>query len=319
MSTTRPTAVAGLHGVSKRYGAVTALDDLDLTVRQGEVLALLGPNGAGKTTSVSLLLGLLRPDKGEISLFGMDPGSRAARQRCGVMLQVARMPEAISVREHVELFASYYPRPLPVDETLRLAGLEGLADRHYGKLSGGQQQRLKFALALIGDPEMLFLDEPTVGLDVETRRDFWNAIRARVARGTTVLLTTHYLEEADALADRIVVIDRGTVIAAGSPAEIKARTAGRRIRCVTALPPEAVARLPGVTGVTRHGAALEILAARAEPVVLALLNEDPLLSDLEVGGVGLEQAFLSLTRQAQKEAAQSGMQPRQDGAHGVTP
>ena len=303
MSVTTRQAIARLQGVSKRYGKVQALDGIDLTVHQGEVLALLGPNGAGKTTSVGLLLGLMQPDVGEVSLFGLDPTHHSARARSGAMLQVSRMPEAISVREHVELFSSYYPRPLPVEETLALAGLKDLADRHYGKLSGGQQQRLKFALALCGDPEVLFLDEPTVGLDVETRREFWNAIRARVARGTTVLLTTHYLEEADALADRIVVIDRGTVIAAGSPAEIKARTAGRRIRCITSLAPETVARLPGVTSVTRHGAALEILAARAEPAVFALLKEDPQLSDLEVGGVGLEQAFLTLTRQPQKEAA----------------
>jgi len=302
--TTKPSPiVARLTAVSKRYGAVQALDGLDLEVRRGEVLALLGPNGAGKTTSVALLLGLLRPDTGEASLFGMDPVSRAPRERSGVMLQVSRLPEVISVREHVELFASYYPNPLPVEETLAIAGLDGLADRHYGKLSGGQQQRLKFALALAGDPEILFLDEPTVGLDVEARRDFWNAIRARVARGTTVLLTTHYLEEADALADRIVVIDRGTVIAAGSPAEIKARTAGRRIRCVTALTPERIAQLPGVTSVTRHGAALEILTSRAEAVVFELLKQDPALTDLEVGGVGLEQAFLNLTRETQKEAA----------------
>ena len=318
MSTNRP-VIARLEGVSKRYGSVQALDGLSLDVHQGEALALLGPNGAGKTTSVALLLGLLRPDAGKVSLFGLDPGSRVARERSGAMLQVSRLPEVISVREHLELFASYYPRPMPIDEALALAGLEALADRHYGKLSGGQQQRLKFALALVGDPEVLFLDEPTVGLDVEARRDFWDAIRARVARGTTVLLTTHYLEEADALADRIVVIDHGMVIAAGSPAEIKARTAGRRIRCVTRLAPETVARLPGVTGVARHGAALEIIASRAEAVVRALLEQDPELSDLEVGGIGLEQAFLSLTRQNQKEAAQSGMQPRQEGAYGVTP
>ncbi len=302
MSATRP-VVARLEGVSKRYGSIQALDGVDLSARQGEVLALLGPNGAGKTTSVALLLGLLRPDAGRATLFGMVPGSRAARERSGAMLQISRLPEVISVREHLELFASYYPKPMPVDEVLVLAGLEGLAERHYGKLSGGQQQRLKFALALVGDPDLLFLDEPTVGLDVETRREFWNAIRARVARGTTVLLTTHYLEEADALADRIVVIDRGSIIAAGSPAEIKARTAGRLIRCITRLAPETVARFPGVTTVTRHGAALEILASRAEAVVRALLEKDPELCDLEVGGVGLEQAFLNLTLQNQKEAA----------------
>lgn len=295
--------IARLDGVSKRYGSVTALDCLDLTLHRGEVLALLGPNGAGKTTAVSLLLGLTRPSVGQASLFGMAPAARAARERCGAMLQVSRVPEPLTVREHVTLFSSYYPRPLPVEETLALAGLTRLADRRFGKLSGGEQQRLKFALALCGDPELLFLDEPTVALDVESRRDFWDAIRSRVARGSSVLLTTHYLEEADALADRIVVIDQGKVAAAGTPAEIKSRSAGRRIRCVTRLAPEAVARLPGVKEVTRVGAALEILALQAEPVVLALLNQDPSLSDLEVSGAGLEQAFLTLTRQPQKEAA----------------
>jgi len=311
--------IARFEGVSKNYGAVKALDGLDLEVRRGEVLAVLGPNGAGKTTSVSLLLGLTEPDAGKVTLFDNDPSARAVRERCGVMLQVSRLPEPISVREHVQLFSSYYPRPLPVEETLALAGLTEVADRRYGKLSGGQQQRLKFALALCGDPEVLFLDEPTVALDVETRRQFWDTIRARTARGVSVLLTTHYLEEADALADRVVVIDHGTLIAAGSPAEIKARTAGRRIRCVTRLPAERVARLSGVRDVTRHGAALEILASHAESVVRELLADDPDLSDLEVSGAGLEQAFLALTRQPRKESAQSGVQPRQYGAYGVTP
>jgi ABC-2 type transport system ATP-binding protein len=302
MSDHRP-VIARLKAVSKRYGAVQALDGLDLEVRRGEVLALLGPNGAGKTTSVSLLLGLTRPDAGSVTLFDQDPSARAVRERCGTMLQVSRLPETITVREHIELFSSYYPKPLPVAETLALAGLSEVADRRYGKLSGGQQQRLKFALSLCGDPEVMFLDEPTVALDVEARREFWDAIRKRVAQGTTVLLTTHYLEEADALADRIIVIDNGRVMAAGSPAEIKSRSAGRRIRCVTRLSAEQVARLPGVKDVSHHGAALEILAAQAEPVVLALLNQDPNLSDLEVSGAGLEQAFLALTREPRKEAA----------------
>jgi len=302
MAQDRP-IIARLEGVSKRYGAVQALDGLDLDVRRGEVLAVLGPNGAGKTTSIALLLGLLQPDAGKVTLFDMSPMQRAVRERCGVMLQVSRLPEPITVREHIQLFSSYYPKPLPIEETLVLAGLTEVADRRFGKLSGGQQQRLKFALALCGDPELLFLDEPTAALDVEARRQLWDVIRARVARGTTVLLTTHYLEEADALADRIVVVDHGKLVVAGSPAEIKARSAGRRIRCVTRVSAENVARMAGVKDVSRHGAALEILAARAEPVLRELLSQDPDLSDLEVSGAGLEQAFLALTRQPQKEAA----------------
>ena len=302
MSQDRP-VIARLEAVSKRYGAVQALDGLDLEVRRGELLAVLGPNGAGKTTSIALLLGLVQPDAGKATLFEMAPDARQVRERCGAMLQVSRLPEPLTVREHVTLFSSYYPRPLPVEETLALAGLAEVADRRYGRLSGGQQQRLKFALALCGDPQVLFLDEPTVALDVEARRQLWDVIRERVARGTTVLLTTHYLEEADALADRIVLVDHGKLVAAGSPAEIKAGSSGRRIRCVTCLDAESVARMAGVKEVARHGAALEILASRAEPVLRQLLAQDPGLSDLEVSGVGLEQAFLALTRQPQKEAA----------------
>src|SRR5579872_5628057 len=227
--------VATLTGVTKKYGAVTALQDVSLNVRKGELLAVLGPNGAGKTTAIRLLLGLSTPAAGQVTVFGQNPRHVATRRRVGTMLQISKVPETLKVKEHIDLFSSYYPRPLSRKEVLSAAGLEGFENRLFGKLSGGERQRVLFALALCGDPELLFLDEPTVGLDVEARREFWNVIGARVAAGTTVLLTTHNLEEADALADRIVVVDRGSVIAAGSPAEIKSRTAGRRIHCVTAL------------------------------------------------------------------------------------
>ncbi|HEX2251963.1 MAG TPA: ABC transporter ATP-binding protein [Thermoanaerobaculia bacterium] len=286
---------ARLTRAHKRFGRTVALAGLDLAIRPGEVLALLGPNGAGKTTAVSLLLGLLAPDRGSARLFGRDPRSPAARTRCGAMLQVSRVPETLRVREHVHLVASYYPRPLPVDQTLALAGLQEIAQRPYGELSGGQRQRLMFALALAGGPDLLFLDEPTVGLDLESRRGLWQAIRDLAGRGRTVLLTTHHLEEADALADRIVVLARGRSVAEGTPAAIKARAAGRRIRCVTALAAEDVARLPGVHRAERDGAATEILAAEAEPVVRELLARDPSLADLEVTGARLEEAFLALT------------------------
>ncbi len=296
--------VAELRRAVKRYGAVTALAGIDFAVRPGEVVALLGPNGAGKTTAVQLLLGLVRATEGEARLFGADPRGSAARVRTGAMLQVSKVPETLKVREHVDLVSSYYPRPLPQGEVMAAAGLEGIADRLFGKLSGGQRQRVLFALALCGDPDLLFLDEPTVGLDVEARRAFWTVIGEKARQGRSVLLTTHYLEEADALADRIVMIGRGRVIAEGTPAEIKARVAGRKVRCRTALPLAEVAALPGVRDARREGEMTEIFAGEAERAVLELLRRDPRLSALEVRGADLEEAFLTLTQsQTEEEVA----------------
>jgi ABC-2 type transport system ATP-binding protein len=274
---------------------VVALDGLDLEIRAGELVALLGPNGAGKTTAVNLLLGLARPTAGSARLFGVEPRERAARVRVGAMLQIGKVPETLKVREHLHLVSSYYPRPLPLAETLAAAGLEEVAERLYGRLSGGQRQRLMFGLAICGDPDLLFLDEPTVGLDVEARRALWRQIEARVAAGCAVLLTTHHLEEAEALAHRIVLLSRGRKIAEGTPREIKARVSGRTIRCRTRLAPAEIERLPGVRGVVAHGDEVEILAGEAEPVVRELLSRDLGLSNLEVRGAALEEAFLELT------------------------
>src|SRR5271170_2820361 len=267
--------VASLHLASKNFGEVQALRQVNFAVRAGELVALLGPNGAGKTTAVKLFLGLAKPTTGTVSVFGGDPIHAEVRTRIGAMLQVAKVPETLRVREHIDLFSSYYPNPLCLDETLTLAGLQEIKDREFGELSGGQRQRVLFALALCGNPDILFLDEPTVGLDVESRRVLWEEIRRLVARGKTVLLTTHYLEEADALADRVVVINRGEIIAEGTPSEIKASTAGRRIRCVTSLALEIVRALPGVIEVRRDRDALEIHAAQAEPILRELLMRDP--------------------------------------------
>ncbi len=297
--------IAEMASVRKDYGNVQALRGVDLQVRAGEVLALLGPNGAGKTTSVGLLLGLLKPTAGSVTLFGGDPEGAAAKMRTGAMLQISGVPATLKVREHLELFASYYPAPLPIARALELAGLGEVAERPYGKLSGGQKQRVHFALALVGNPDLLFLDEPTTGMDVGARRAFWQQVRAFIGSGRTVVLTTHYLEEADALADRIVVIDHGRVIAEGAPSDIKSRTAGRRIHAVTRLEPELIRSLPGVVSVERSGAALDILATDAEPVVLEMLQRDGELRDLEVGGAGLEDAFLALTGNG-AEAARAG-------------
>ncbi len=213
--------VAELENVTKNYGAVAALRGISLAIEPGELLAVLGPNGAGKTTAVRILLGLTAQTSGRAAIFGHAPGRHEAKLRRGAMLQVARVPETIRVREHIELFSSYYPKPLKFAETIAAAELGGVEQRLFGELSGGQKQRVLFALAICGNPDLLFLDEPTVGLDVTARRGLWKHIRGFVARGGSVLLTTHYLEEADALANRIAVIDGGQIVAQGTPAEIK--------------------------------------------------------------------------------------------------
>ena len=298
----QPLPVAELRWVKKCYGEVTALDAVNLALRPGQVTALLGPNGAGKTTAVKLLLGLLRADSGSAHLFGGDPTLAEARTRVGAMMQISGVPQSLRVGEHIDLFSSYYPAPLPLAEVLAQTGLAELADRPYGKLSGGEQQRLLFALAICGDPDLLFLDEPTVGLDVESRRAFWEQVRRLVGTGRTVLLTTHYLEEADALADRIVVLSAGRVVADGTPAEIKSQAAAQRIRCLSNLDPEVVAGWPQVRTVRHDQTRLEILTSEPEAVVRRLLDLDPDLSELEVTGAGLEEAFLDLTRAAEPSA-----------------
>ena len=290
--------VAGLDTVTKRYGPILALDALSLTLHPGEVLALLGPNGAGKSTAIRCLLGLTVPTTGTVRVFGHDPRQTATRTRIGAMLQVARIPAVIKVREHIDLFRSYYPRPLPFAEIVRAAQLEGIEERQFGNLSGGQKQRVLFALALAGDPDLIFLDEPTVGMDIEARRGLWAQIRALADRGKTVLLTTHYLEEADALAHRIVVIGKGRIISQGTPAEIKsqaASTTGRRIRCHTTLADAFLLTLPTVTAIARQGTVVTVTAVEAETVLRAMLHADPTLSNLEVSSPALEDAFLELT------------------------
>jgi ABC-2 type transport system ATP-binding protein len=288
--------VASLEGVNKNYGAVRALRGVNFRVRAGEVVALLGPNGAGKTTAVKLLLGLLQPNSGKARVFGGDPVNPENRTRTGAMLQVGRVPETLRVREHIDLFSTYYRNPMPAAEVLAAAGLEKLNDRKFGDLSGGQKQRVLFALAICGNPDLIFLDEPTVGLDVEARRMLWDEIRRMVDRGKTVLLTTHYLQEADALADRVAVINKGEIIAEGTPAEIKAQTAGKRIRCITTLSLGLLRQIPGVTEVKEDREAVEIHAAEAESIVRELLARDARLSGLEVTSAGLEEAFLALTQ-----------------------
>ena len=288
--------LARLHQARKSYGAVRALDGIDLTLRGGELLALLGPNGAGKTTAIGLLLGLLRADAGEVRLFGRDPQALAARRHIGVMLQQAALPVTLRVGELIRLTASYYPSPRSVEESAQLAGVADLLQRPYGKLSGGQQRRVQFALALCGRPRLLFLDEPTVGLDLEARQAVWRAIRHLVAEGNSVVLTTHYLEEAEALADRVVVLARGRVVSEGSVDALRARIARKRVWCTTSLAPAQLATWAEVDAVDVDGARLVLATEQVEALLRRLLAADAQLSGVEVRAAGLAEAFTELTR-----------------------
>jgi ABC-2 type transport system ATP-binding protein len=297
--------VASLAGAVKRYGNLTALDGLDLMLHRGELLALLGPNGAGKSTAIGLLLGLMRPDAGRVELFGREPQHIDARRRVGVMLQSAMLPTTLSVRELLRLTMSYYPSPRSLQESAELAGVTDLLDRHYGKLSGGQQRRVQFALALCGRPELLFLDEPTVGMDIDARQKLWVAIRRLVAEGCAVVLTTHYLEEAEALAQRVVVLAKGRVLSDGSVDALRARVPLTRIRCLSDLDAATIATWPHVASATQEDGYLQIRTDAPEQVLRRLLDADLHLSALEVIRAGLAEAFTELTRDAtlEQEAA----------------
>jgi ABC-2 type transport system ATP-binding protein len=286
-------------------------------LRAGEVLGLLGPNGAGKSTAVRLLMGLSTPTGGQVSIFGRNPRLAANRLRTGVMLQVGRAPDNLKVREHIEIFRGYYPQPMPRADLIQAAGLQGLENRLFGELSGGQKQRVLFALALAGDPDLVFLDEPTVGLDIEARRGMWAQIRALAQRGKTVLLTTHYLEEADALSNRIAVIAKGCLVCEGTPAEVKAMGASRVlsseadatgdvqraapavavriIRCVTTLAAEKLLQMPGVSHVEMVDARTVITSSAPEATLREMLALDAQLHSLDVQSPALEDAFLALT------------------------
>ncbi len=296
-------AVAELRSVTKRRGAVVALQAVDLAFAPGEVTALLGPNGAGKSTMVALLSGHLTPDAGSVSLFGGDPRRAEVRARLGVMLQEAGMPRGLSVAEQLDLFRGYYPTPRPRAEAIALAGLEGLERRRCAALSGGQQRRLQFAMAVCGRPDLLMLDEPSTAMDVEARRALWTAVRAEAGRGAAVLLTTHHLEEAEALADRIVVLDRGRVIADGPTSAIKAQAAASAVRCRTRLGDMELLQLPGVVSITREGGRVALLTRAPQDTVRELLARDPGLDDLSLSGASLEDAFTRLVADAAAQQA----------------
>lgn len=297
-----PCHVATLSRVSKQRGGRPVIANLSLAIRAGEVTALLGANGAGKTTTVGLLTGHLEADSGEALLFGLAPRALAARARMGVMMQSAGLPEQLKVGEVIAQFAGYYSRPRPVAELLSVAGLADLATRRCDALSGGQARRVQFACAIAGRPDLLVLDEPSVGLDAEARRSLWAVVRAEAEAGTAVLLTTHHLEEADALADRILVIADGRIIADAAPAAIKAAVAGASVRCRTRLADADLLALPAVRTVRRSGAEALLLSSDAVATTRALLAADQQLDDLSIAAASLEDAVADLTSNL-KEAA----------------
>ena len=290
-------ALARLSGAKKRYGATVALDGLDLDIRPGELLALLGPNGAGKTTAIGILLGLQEPDAGEARLFGRSPHDLAARRGVGVMMQEVMLPDALRVGDLISQVRAYYPDPLSFDEAVALAGVEKLVRRPYVKLSGGQKRQVQFALAICGRPRLLFLDEPTTGLDVTARETMWATLRRLVKDGAAIVLTTHYIEEAEALADRVVVMAKGRRIAGGTVSEIRSLVVRKRIDCVTAVALSAIEAWPEVIAATREGERTAITANDAEAVVRRLLAADRKLTDLEVRRAGLAEAFAELTQE----------------------
>jgi ABC-2 type transport system ATP-binding protein len=284
------------RGLTKSFGAVRAVRELDLTLQRGTSVALLGPNGAGKTTTIDMLIGLTKPDAGTVSLFGRSPNEAVKAGLIGAMTQTGQLIDYLSVRELVTMMAAIYPAPLAVDEALSISGADAFADRQTRKLSGGETQRVRFAIALVANAELLVLDEPTAALDVEGRRDFWNAMRAFAARGKTVLFATHYLEEADAYADRIVLVSHGRIVADGAPTEIKATVGGRIIRATLPdVESSNLRALRGVTAVDRKGDAITLNSNDSDATLRDLLNTFASVRDIEVRGAGLEEAFLELT------------------------
>lgn len=284
-------AIACWHSIDHHYGAIPALRQFSLDLRAGQITALLGPNGAGKSTAIRLLLGLVRCQRGSVQLFGLPPQQRNARLRLGAMLQRTDLPDTLSVAEHVALFAAYYARPLSVAAALAAVGLQEQADRRYSALSGGQQRRVQLALALVGQPELLVLDEPTVGMDLASRQAFRTVLRAARERGCAVLLATHDLPEVESLADRIALLEHGRLVAADTPQNIRARVDLKRIRCRSQLDPAVLRGWSEVARISTRDGRLEMLSAQPERLLRRLLEADADLAELEVRGADLEEAI----------------------------
>jgi ABC-2 type transport system ATP-binding protein len=309
VASARPNGGIRLEGLAKTYrgphGPIHAVRGIDVAITAGETAALLGPNGAGKSTTIDLLLGLATPDRGTVSVFGRAPRDAVDAGLIGAMLQTGALIRDLSVREIVAMMASLYPDPMGVDEALELTGLNKTARQRTQKLSGGQTQRVRFALALVSNPDLLVLDEPTVAMDVEGRREFWAIMREFAARGKTVLFATHYLEEADANADRAILMAHGRIVADGPTTDIKARVGRRTIR--TTLPnidPARLAALPGVASADRHGDAVILNCTDSDQAIRALLEHYPLARDIEITGGSLEDAFLELTGEPDVEESE---------------
>ena len=285
-----------LRGLTKSFGPVRAVDGIDLVVAPGETVALLGPNGAGKSTTIDMVLGLNKPDAGDVRVFGMTPDQAVQRGAIGAMLQTGELIRDLTVRELLAMMASLYPAPSRIDDVVDVTGLHDIVDRRTNKLSGGQTQRVRAAIALISNPDLLVLDEPTVAMDVEGRHLFWNSVRQIAASGKTIVFATHYLEEADTYADRIVLMARGRIVADGPATEIKATVGLRTIRAT--LPGAdlaALSMLDGVKSADRRGDAVVLHCSDSDAAIRALLFAYPTVSDIEIAGAGLEQAFLMLT------------------------
>ena len=290
------TTAVQFDGVTRQFGAVVALDNIDLGISAGETVALLGPNGAGKSTAIGLMLGLLEPTTGSVSTLGMTPHEAVASGRIGSMLQQTGLPTHVRVGELVDFARRLYPHPLSQAAVLERAGLTALADRSVDRLSGGEGQRMRFAIGIAGDPDLVFLDEPTVAMDVETRRAFWADMRRSADEGRTILFATHYLEEADQVADRIIVLDHGRIVADGTGRALRGRITTRTIQFeLDRADPVVLSALPGVTDVEVHGDSVRLTASDADATVRAIYRTDLAVRALEVTGADLEEAFIALT------------------------